>query len=98
VEGKPHVQLAGVVIPTQRDRIAAANSILKWDTAMLFVEAQLNMIESPQTIEKKRTRAVMLVDEISETRHLNPALKHPRAARRSARRQQMQNQPAQTTP
>jgi hypothetical protein len=68
VEGKPIVNLAGVVMPTQRDRIAAANSILKWDTAMLFVEAQLNMIDQPQTIEKKRTRAIVMTDTISETR------------------------------
>lgn len=72
VEGKPSVTMAGVVQTRQRDRVAAANMILKWDMALLFAEAQLNMIENTQTIEKKRTRAVMLVDEISETRRLSP--------------------------
>jgi hypothetical protein len=68
VEGKPIVNLGGVVMPTQRDRIAAANSILKWDTAMLFVEAQLNMIDQPQTIEKKQTRAIIMMETTSETK------------------------------
>jgi hypothetical protein len=71
VEGKPIVNLAGVVMPTQRDRISAANTILKWDMAMLFAEAQINMIDKTQTIEKKHTRAVIMTDTISETRVLS---------------------------
>ena len=68
--------LGQVAYPSQRDRISAANTILKWDMAMLFAEAQINMIDQTQTIKKKRTRAVIMTDTISETRVLaRPSMK-----------------------
>lgn len=76
VNGKPGIMFGQVAYPSQRDRISAANIILKWDMAMLFAEAQINTIDQTQTIEKKRTRAVIMTDTISETRVLvRPSIK-----------------------
>ena len=68
VEAKIVNTVKGDGYPTVHDQIAAAHVIMKWDTAMLFAEAQLNMIDQSQTIEKKRTRAVIMTDTVSETR------------------------------
>jgi vacuolar-type H+-ATPase subunit I/STV1 len=56
--------------PTIHDQIEAANTIMKWDAAMLCAEAQIKIMDKTQTIEKKHTRAVIMTDTISETRML----------------------------
>ncbi len=42
VECKPIISFDKPIYPTQGDRIAAANLIMKWDLAMLFVEDTAN--------------------------------------------------------
>lgn len=70
VRGKPLMTLSGVIVPTQRDRIAAVNTILKWDKALLFTEAQINLLDKTRTIKRKRTRSVIVTDTISETNEI----------------------------
>ncbi len=71
VEGDLIYTPLGASYPTQRDRISAANTIMKWDLALFFAEEQINLLDKTQTIEKKRTRAVIMTDTISETRMIS---------------------------
>jgi hypothetical protein len=63
VDGKPFIGFGQKIYPTARDRVAAANVILKWDYASLFFESQL----LPKKTTKKQTRAMIVVDELTET-------------------------------
>lgn len=38
VEGKPMISMGEVRIPTQTERVSAANTIMRWDTALFFME------------------------------------------------------------
>ena len=69
IEGKPMITFGGTFYPTQRDRIAAANTIMKWDLALLFTEAQIDAMTKASEPKKKltKTRAVILMDAVSET-------------------------------
>lgn len=67
-KGERSIYYDKIVEPTFRDQIAAANTILKWDKELLFAESQLNLLNRTQSIEKKRTRAMVLIDQVSEKR------------------------------
>lgn len=63
--------LVGFTQQTQRDRIAAANTIMKWDLALFFAEEQVGLIDEMQVVEQKRTREVITAETISETRTIS---------------------------
>ena len=50
LDGKPISTTFAVVFPTHADRVAAANTILKWDMAMFFAEDQITQLrQEPKT-------------------------------------------------
>jgi hypothetical protein len=78
----------GDQLPTIREKIEAISTIMKWDTAMLWAEAQINLLDKTDTIEKKRTRAVIMTDTISETRALTqPSIKRVALTRKIKQRE-----------
>ena len=62
----------GAVYPSQRDRIAAANTIMKWDIALLYAEAQMNVPGGEHEPKKEltETKTVILMNSISETKQV----------------------------
>jgi len=72
VEGKPAMTFNGAIYPTHRERIAAANTIMKWDTALLFIEAQIEGLDKTSESKKEltETKTVILMNSISETKKI----------------------------
>ena len=72
VEGKPMLTFNGAVYPSQHDRITAANTIMKWDIALLYAEAQMNAAGGEQESKKEltETKTVILMNSISETKKI----------------------------
>ena len=62
----------GAMYPSQRDRIVAANTIMKWDIALLYAEAQMNAPGGGQEPKKEltETKTVILMNSISETKKI----------------------------
>jgi hypothetical protein len=88
VEGKPMISMGEVRIPTQTERIAAANTIMRWDAALFFMEEATNSgdrekqnasVEKPEPIflpkryeSKTRKWARLIPRIISEQRKTTP--------------------------
>ena len=72
VEGKPAITFNGHVYPTHRERIMAANAIMKWDMALFFAEAQINDLNEKSQPKKEltETKTVILMNSISETKQI----------------------------
>lgn len=73
VEGDMVQTPLGASYPTQRDRIAAANVIMKWDMALLFAEEQIQILNQQNPNKEKRitTKALILMDTMETTRSLS---------------------------
>ncbi len=72
VEGKPAMTFNGAIYPTHRERIAAANTILKWDMALIFAEEQINELNHKEQPKKEltETKTVILMNSVSETKQI----------------------------
>jgi len=72
VGGKPAVTFNGHIYPTHRERIMAANTIMKWDMALLFAEEQIKELNEKEQPKKEltETKIVTLTHSISETKQI----------------------------
>ena len=66
IEGKPMITFNGTSYPSQRDSIAAANTIMKWDIALLYAEEQISSLNEAREPKKMltHTKAVILMDTL----------------------------------
>ena len=64
--------MLGTFYPAHRERIAAANTIMKWDMALLFAEEQINELNHKDQPKKEltETKTVILMNSVSETKQI----------------------------
>jgi hypothetical protein len=70
VEGKWTGDINGdrMVIPTSSERIAAANTILKWDMTLFFAEEQVKAIETVERGQPLRVEPIMIEAKVKPIR------------------------------
>ena len=81
IDGKPTATFDKYIYPSASERIAAANTVLKWDTALFFAEEQVIAIEKAE-LEREPLRVRPVVLELRPQPLLQPS-----AARRQLPKQ-----------